>query len=636
MAGGKACALALMWQSGIQVPEGFVVLTNAFDRFLGYNRLNQRLKNTLNNLKENDTQGIRKAAQKIQAYIEQADIPPEIGRSIRREMDGLAAEAVAVRSSATAEDSAAAAWAGQLKSYLNVDNSEVVRSIKECWGSLFSEQALHYRLALKSSPHLSLAVVVQKMIPANASGIAFSLDPVSQSDEAVVIEAGPGLGEAVVGGWITPDKYTVAKQEPRLLNQKINKQTKALYPLAGGSTEWRHIPEAVGANSILNKIEIIDLAASIVSIEQLFGYPVDVEWARDQDGFHITQARPVTALRPGQDKISEYRKIMTRPLSLLDCECWDICERLRLPEHFGRLLYFTPLFIRTPGKAVAVYYDFSDPGQDPGVLVAYLAKNIAWFRHKKEEFDIDCREVRDILNHRIHDRLRLRRLIESVWPAITVANIIGSSTDYEVPDELRRLCVSIRQESDDVLHPALDFWNELVKSGPEPRSASRAKAELVADNGQLQERVEDGQGNDWLFHKGVLYSDVKQYLRANGIELVDNAVAGGAGPELRGETACKGRAIGQVRLVFELRDMDKVQNSDVLVTPMTVPEMMPALKKTAAVVTDEGGVTCHAAIVSRELQVPCITGTGNATAILTDKDRVEVNADKGFVRIFAE
>ncbi len=216
IAGGKGASLGEMTQAGIPVPPGFVVLTSAFERFLDETDLRQEVAAELRKVDSEAIHTAERASEQIQSLIRQAKMPDDIASDVVSSFAELGAEYVAVRSSATSEDGAENAWAGQLDSFLNTTEDTLIENVQKCWASLFTPRAIVYRVekGLKES-HISVAVVVQKMIESESSGIAFSVHPVTEDPNQLIIEAGFGLGEAIVSGSITPDSYVVEKREAK-------------------------------------------------------------------------------------------------------------------------------------------------------------------------------------------------------------------------------------------------------------------------------------------------------------------------------------------------------------------------------------------------------------------------------------
>lgn len=319
IAGGKGASLGEMSRAGISVPPGFVVLSGVFERFLEETDLNVEIDAILDSVDHVVIHTVEEASGKIRALILDAKMPADIEVEIEKGFSELDAEFVAVRSSATSEDSAAAAWAGQLDSFLNTTKATLLENVKKCWASLFTPRAIFYRFEKGlHGTDISVAVVVQKMIQSEVSGIAFSVHPVTQDYDQLIIEAGFGLGEAIVSGSITPDSFVIEKSRWNLLDKNITVQDRGLFRNEGGENEWKDIPTNKGELPTLTDAEVIELAKLVVKIEQHYGFPVDVEWARENNQFYIVQSRPITTLslkpedkKAGQTHFNGYDWILT-------------------------------------------------------------------------------------------------------------------------------------------------------------------------------------------------------------------------------------------------------------------------------------------------------------------------------------
>ena len=297
VAGGKGASLGEMTQAKVPVPGGFVILSDAFEKFINETNLNVEIDAVLDEVNPDEIHTVDGASDKIQAMILNKETPKDIGKQINKEFKDLNAKFVAVRSSATAEDSASAAWAGQLDTFLNTTKKSLLENVKKCWASLFTPRAIFYRFEQKlHKKKISVAVVVQKMIDSEESGITFSVHPVTQDRNQLIIEAGFGLGEAIVSGQITPDSYVVDKQDWHIIDINVDAQPKGLYRKKDGGNEWKELGEK-GEKQVLNEKEIIELAKLIVKIEKHYGFPVDVEWAKEKGKFYIVQSRPITTLK---------------------------------------------------------------------------------------------------------------------------------------------------------------------------------------------------------------------------------------------------------------------------------------------------------------------------------------------------
>src|SRR3989338_6102602 len=240
LAGGKGASLGEMTQAGIPVPQGFVLLSEAFERFIQETNLGAEIDSLLHKVKHEEMHTVERASEQIQALILQSQMPKDIANEVKKHFKTLGAKYVAVRSSATAEDSSTAAWAGQLDSYLNTTEEKLLEHVQRCWASLFTPRAIFYRFEKDlHKTNISVAVVVQKMINSEISGIAFSVHPVTQDYNQLIIEAGFGLGEAIVSGTITPDSYVVEKKPRRIIEKHVAEQTKGLYKIETGGNEWK-------------------------------------------------------------------------------------------------------------------------------------------------------------------------------------------------------------------------------------------------------------------------------------------------------------------------------------------------------------------------------------------------------------
>jgi pyruvate, water dikinase len=256
LAGGKGASLAAMTAEGLPVPPGFVIASTAFEAAVDTDALRKLMRTT-------DVDAAR-------AMVATAEPPREpIGRHYA-ELTGL----VAVRSSACAEDSEAASYAGQQETYLNTDGlAEVLANVVRCWLSFFTERAVFYRREKGSLDDVAMAVVVQEMVDSDRSGVLFTVDPVHGRRDRMVVEAARGLGEAVVSGEVTPDNYTLGRDG-------VVKKSRV-----------------VGAARVLSDADCAALAGLGRRLADLHGGPQDIEWAFDADGdLYLLQSRPITTI----------------------------------------------------------------------------------------------------------------------------------------------------------------------------------------------------------------------------------------------------------------------------------------------------------------------------------------------------
>ena len=314
IAGGKGASLGEMTQAGILVPPGFVIIIDAFDRFLEETDLGVDIVSLLKKINYKDLSSVDKASHEIRDMIHDVSMPKDLGKIFLAEFKKLKVPHVAVRSSATAEDSAVASWAGELETYLNTTEKNLFENIKKCWSSLFTQRALFYAFEkqvftkkhqqkiragtskIKDSYPVSVAVVVQKMIQSEISGICFTVHPVTENRNQMVIEAGYGLGEAIVGGKITPDTYVISKKTSSILDKNISEQSMMIIRSGAGIKETS-VPQAQRGKQKLADKQILELAKVCKKIEQHYKFPQDIEWALEKGKFYITQSRPITTLK---------------------------------------------------------------------------------------------------------------------------------------------------------------------------------------------------------------------------------------------------------------------------------------------------------------------------------------------------
>jgi pyruvate, water dikinase len=298
MAGGKGASLGEMTNAKIPVPPGFVILSNAFEYFLKENRLNKEIETILKKINHREIKEVEKASEKVREIILAGKIPKDILIEIKDTFKKLNSKYVAVRSSATAEDGALHAWAGQLDSYLNTTSRTLENNIKKCFASLFTPRAIFYRFekGLNDS-FISLAVVVQKMVNSEKAGVAFSVHPVTENKNQIIIEGSWGLGEAIVSGQVTPDGYVIEKKPKNILDVNLAEKSRGLFRKENGGNVWKNLPSKKANVQCLSNKEILKLSEIILQIEKHYGFPCDIEWAYEKDKFYITQSRPITTLK---------------------------------------------------------------------------------------------------------------------------------------------------------------------------------------------------------------------------------------------------------------------------------------------------------------------------------------------------
>ncbi|MDD1680835.1 MAG: phosphoenolpyruvate synthase, partial [Methanoregula sp.] len=414
--GGKGASLGEMSSIGLPVPGGFVVTSRAFRHFLIETGIEQTLFADLENLNVDDNPALERASKKARAAVMKAKMPASLKDRIResyQKLDG-GGMVVAVRSSATAEDLPDASFAGQQETYLNIKGEKsLLEAVQKCWASLYGARALYYRAKQGFDDRsVNIAVVVQQMINSEKAGVMFTSHPVT-GEPLSIIEGSWGLGESVVSGSVSPDKYVFDQRTGKVIDRLIARKKIEIISDGEHGTKTLDVEKERQETPVLSDDEVARLATFGKVAETHYGVPQDVEWSIVGTTIYILQSRPITTIR--------------------------------------------------------------------------------------------------------------------------------TST------------AAVKTES------------------------------------------------------------------AGGTILV------------KGQGASPGIATGRVVVIRDVKDTGSVSEGDILVTRMTNPDMVPAMQKVAAIVTDEGGMTCHAAIVSRELGTPAVVGTRNATSVLKPGQLVTVDGEKGFI-----
>jgi pyruvate, water dikinase len=422
-AGGKGANLGELTSAGLPVPAGFVVGAPTYAAFCAQTGLRERLAELLDGVDVEDIAALGAASTAARELFDATPIPEPLRGEIRSAYEHLVGEdpeaPVAVRSSATAEDTATTSFAGMNETFLNIRGEDaVIDAVRRCWRSLFGARTIYYRgMNSFGQADMDIAVVVQSQVDSTRAGVMFTVNPATGEHRELVIEGSFGLGEAVVSGSVSPDRYVVDKATLAIRRREVHHKDLVIEYAPDGGTRQRTLSEEEALKPVLTDDEVVAVADLGRSIERHYGSPQDTEWAFDPDGaLWMLQSRPITTLHDGA-----------------------------------------------------------------------------------------------------------------------------------------------------------------------PTTATAAEA-----------------------------SEPQAVL-------------------LRGLGGAPGSASGAARILTSLADAASLKEGDVLVTHMTAPDWLPLLRRAVAVITDSGGMTCHSAIVSRELGIPCVVGTGEATSKLRDGEIVTVDATHGIV-----
>ena len=299
-AGGKGANLGELTMADLPVPAGFVLTTGAYDAFVEAHGLSQQIVDLAHAVSADDPQSSEAASKQIRALFMQGVIADDVASEITvayGQLTRTQGHAVAVRSSATAEDLPTASFAGQQDTYLNIQGEEaLLDAVKKCWASLWTGRAISYRMRQKIDPAtVSLAVVVQQLVPADAAGVLFTANPVTGQRDQLLINATWGLGEAIVSGQVTPDTVVVEKSTGTILSREIATKTLMTVRTDTG-TEERDVPQAQRDQQVLDDATTAQLARYGAQIEAHYDTPMDIEWAIADGEIAIVQARPITTL----------------------------------------------------------------------------------------------------------------------------------------------------------------------------------------------------------------------------------------------------------------------------------------------------------------------------------------------------
>jgi pyruvate,water dikinase len=333
LVGGKGANLGEMINAGLPIPYGFIITASAYFKFIKETKLEEKIKSIINLINYDNPDELRQASLHLRQLIEETPFPKYLAQQIIEYYDNLVEKEneiikktasplflkikqrikqlykqpyLAVRSSATAEDLPTASFAGQQETFLNVrGENNLIKKVKLCWSSLFTERAIYYRHQQGFDKFkVGLAVVCQRMVQSEKSGIAFSLDPVTNDKQKIVIEAILGLGEYIVGGKVTPDHYEVDKRSFLILKKEVKYQNLKLTRVGLNNIETKLSPH-MGKQQKISDAEIIKIAMLVKQIEEHYYFPQDIEWAIENENVFIVQSRPITTLNQKSSSASK-------------------------------------------------------------------------------------------------------------------------------------------------------------------------------------------------------------------------------------------------------------------------------------------------------------------------------------------
>ncbi len=301
LVGGKGANLGEMFRNEIPVPNGFVIDSKTYRDFIEKTGIKEKIEKELENLDVEDSETLSKVSQKIRKLIESTPVPEDVKKEIKAAYEQLvkfegSKVYVAVRSSATAEDLPGASFAGQQDTFLNVDGRNLIHYVRKCWSSLYTPRAIYYRVQQGfKHENVSIAVVVQKMVNSEKSGVMFTSHPVT-GEPLTIVEAVFGLGEAIVSGRVTPDTYIFDRVKRKLVDVKVGEKLMMITKKNGKTVEIE-LDEKKAKERVLSDEEVLKLVEIGEIIESHYASPQDVEWAIEKEKIYIVQSRPVTTIK---------------------------------------------------------------------------------------------------------------------------------------------------------------------------------------------------------------------------------------------------------------------------------------------------------------------------------------------------
>lgn len=659
LAGGKGASLGELVRAGVRVPAAFVITRLAFDAFMKEADPDGKVAHWVKEL-DSDRLEVEETAKRIDVLLRAASVPAEVMRGIHAAWIELGVDRVSVRSSATCEDGTASAWAGQLDTYLNVGATDLEKQVKGCWLSIFRAPALAYGAAHGyGAGEFAVAVVVQKMVPSEVSGIGFSVHPVTQEPDLRLIEACFGQGEAIVSGEIAPDQYVVERGAKRIVENARGEQKKGLFlePDADKPV-WKELG-ARGGEPKLNDVQILEYASLLDRIEAHYGHPVDTEWAVAGGDFYLLQARPITTLAAEyRESIVEpsvpWHAMVRRPLNLLEASLvghW--LDAAHMGHDFGfSINHF--LAIEDAGGLFNFFVDGDEMGtaldqiremetNDRSRLIGYLENAHEIYveglaRMESGDGFTDLDEACEYF-------MQMGRNTTG-FPVWTLSALdAGHLQDPKVIELAERL--RARSLYTPIMHQwiaplaeerarAMGF-SEAARVG-EVASSSELRSGTL-DAAEFERRLElANSGHRVVFHT-LPSGERVRLVSETGYLLMRLAGQRQVVPpddpdRVSGQAAWPGVHRGRARVIMSSDPAGyTVDDGDVLVSIQSNPALMPLLRHAGAIVTDDGGVACHAGIICRELKIPTIIGTRRATSIIHDGDIVEVDATQQVVRV---
>jgi phosphohistidine swiveling domain-containing protein len=643
-AGGKGASLASLTKAGFPVPEGFIIFSDAFDITIAMNGLCDPVAKLLSHATELSPNALNDRCFELRQLIFDATVPREIDEEISRGFGTLNSVFVAVRSSATSEDSASEAWAGQLESFLFTPQHELLSNVKRCWASLYTPHAITYRMHAGALQRpISVAVVVQSMIASEVAGVCFSIHPTDPDRGRMLVEACSGLGEALVSGQITPSTYVIDRQTLNVVERHERLQERAIHSAGPkGGTSWYSL-QPNSSRQLISDSAATQLAGLALKIEDHFTYPCDIEWSMREGTIAILQARPITTESYSRSEISspKFVKTFARDFALISLEIAYQCETapvknwsLPNPNPYSPHLAFE----RADGT---VYVWYKSEGiswieatlrqrisADPRYLELVAARVLAETESMRPFYERPRPVSTEQLLRYIRQYMSAYDWLEALW---TISRMPEATGHGSILIGVRKHTAKLSSGSDSLVRQSLSALYPSLGDLSAMISLREFESNSIPSREVLEQRMRTSFYFNGQIHVGMSRTVASKTF---GVTFIEDALPSDESTII-GMTGAPGRARGAVCRVMGHGDFGKIKPGQILVSPMTMPDFIREMDLAAAVVTDEGGTTSHAAITAREQKKPCVVGTKVATKLLADGDVVDVDADRGTVRVIS-
>ena len=583
--GGKANSLLYLASNNILVPKFFIISKDDYIQFLTDNNIYKKIEELFT----------KKKYKKIKDIIMKQDINSGLANKLALELPELNSHLYAIRSSASNEDGKDKSFAGQYDTFLNVKKEDIFLNIKKCFCSLYNDNVISYS---DDFDIYGINVIIQVMIDSDYSGVAFTVDPSSESDNYILIEMTEGLGEKLVSGKVIPNKFFVRK-ETGMIDLKIGELS-------------------------LDEVIFNRLILEIEKTEKIYKCPMDIEYAIKERKIFILQARPITArtILP-----KSFSLTLTRQKSLIDIELYYKGEYFGIKNITKNLYYFKPLFVyNNVDNNVSIYYNNTDLEELPNpmyyLLDVYFDKTLKYYRKIKKDIEYLNNTINNKLE--IDYRTYIDKIIE-IYPFTSLGQLAGHFNDTS--KRVKDLLIEFREKYDYIIYKAVDYlvlkFKAILPDNYKEYIDFLLIDEIINSKLPSIESLENRKLG-YIYYNNSLYvtTDYDKFFGDNNINIEE-----ASNSLLNGTFAYSSNTniTGRVCVILSDKDFNNFKRGDIIVTPMTSPKFLSLIKESKAIITDEGGTLSHAAIISRELKIPCLVGCTNATKNLSTGNMIEIN-----------